>query len=78
MRALLLQLSSQLADGHAALANLSNTYSDGVPPVPALQDTLKHMINKFEDVYIVVDALDESPRGEQRDAVLDSLSEMHD
>ncbi|KAF7503583.1 hypothetical protein GJ744_003611 [Endocarpon pusillum] len=76
LRALLLQLSSQLKDGHAALANLHNTYKSGEPPVLPLQDTLKQVIRQFEDVYIIADALDETPRGERRDAVLDSLSEM--
>ncbi|ERF73878.1 hypothetical protein EPUS_05890 [Endocarpon pusillum Z07020] len=76
LRALLLQLSSQLDDGHAALARLHNTYRNSEPPVLPLQDTLKQVIRQFEDVYIIADALDEAPRGERRDAVLGSLSEM--
>jgi ankyrin repeat domain-containing protein 50 len=34
------------------------------------------VLRKFQDVCVITDALDESPRGDQRDAVLDTLSEM--
>jgi hypothetical protein len=37
-------------------------YRDGVPPVPALMGSLRRLIQRFQDVYAVVDALNESPR----------------
>lgn len=77
LRALLLQLSNQLDDGHAALTHLHNIYQSGEAPVQALEQTLKQVVTKFQDVYVVIDALDESPRGEHRDAILDTLSELH-
>lgn len=77
LRTLLIQLSSQLDDGNAALAHLKNISRHGEPPEQALQDTLKQVVTKFQNVHIIVDALDESPRGEQRDAVLTNLLEMH-
>jgi len=76
LRALLLQLSNQVGDGNADISSLYSTCKDAQPPVPALMLTLKQVIPKFQDVYVVVDALDESPRGEKRDAVLEMLSEM--
>jgi ankyrin repeat domain-containing protein 50 len=77
LRTMLLQLSNQLDDGHAALIALHNTYKAGEPPVQALENTLKQILLKFQDVYVVIDALDESPRGERRDPVLETLAEMH-
>jgi ankyrin repeat domain-containing protein 50 len=76
LRILLLQLSNQADDGNANFSSLYGTYKDAQPPVPALEVTLKQVVTKFQDVYIIIDALDESPRGENRDAVLESLSEM--
>jgi ankyrin repeat domain-containing protein 50 len=76
LRALLLQLSNQVEDGDADLSSLHDTHKDAHAPVPALMLTLKRVITKFQDVYVVVDALDESPRGEKRDAVLETLSEI--
>jgi ankyrin repeat domain-containing protein 50 len=77
LRTMLLQLSNQLDDGHTALTALYNTYKGSEPPVHALQKTLKQILLEFQDVYLIIDALDESPRGERRDAVLNTLAEMH-
>jgi ankyrin repeat domain-containing protein 50 len=77
LRALLLQLSNRLDNKHAALTQLHTSCKDYEPAVPALESTLKQVVTKFQDVYVVIDALDESPKGEQRDAVLDTLSEMY-
>ena len=64
---LLLQLSSQLQDGHANLVQLYESYSFGTPPSTALLECLRNMILKFRHVYILVDALDESPRSGSRE-----------
>jgi ankyrin repeat domain-containing protein 50 len=76
LRTLLLQLSNQAEDGNADISSLHDTHKDAQPPVPALEIALKQVVTKFQDVYIIVDALDESPRGEKRAAVLESLFEM--
>ena len=39
-------------------------------------ESLRQLIQRFEDVYIIVDALDESPRDEGRERVLDALTEF--
>lgn len=76
LRALLIQLSNRLDDGYTDLASLHDRYGDGVPPVPALMESLRRLIQKFQDVYVVLDALDESPRHERRERVLDALADF--
>jgi ankyrin repeat domain-containing protein 50 len=75
-RALLLQLSSQLSDSHTDLARLHDSYRTGIPPVIVLIVHLRHLIQKFDQVYILLDALDESPRYGQRDQVLNTIETM--
>src|SRR5438034_5490954 len=76
LRALLLQLSGQLRDGDADLARLHASYESGTPPVAVLIEYLQHLIQKFRQVYILLDALDESPRYCQRDQVLKTLQRI--
>jgi hypothetical protein len=76
LRALILQLSNQLDDGYTDITRLHDRYRDGVPPVPVLMESLRRLIQKFQDVYVVVDALDESPRHERRERVLDALADF--
>ena len=76
LRALLLQLSNQLDDGHVDLTSLHSRYRDGVPPVPELMGSLRQLVQRFQDVYVIVDALDESPRNEGREQVLDALADF--
>lgn len=78
LRALLLQLSSQLRDGHADLTRLHELYKAGTPPLPALTEHLQRLIQRFHQVYIMLDALDESPRNGSRVYVLDVLEAMRD
>ena len=73
IRALLLQLSSQLSDGHVDLKRLHESYKVGIPPSPVLLDYLRRLIQRFHHVYIFLDALDESPRTGSRGHVLDTL-----
>ncbi|KAL9124786.1 MAG: hypothetical protein Q9175_008178, partial [Cornicularia normoerica] len=73
LRALLLQLSSQLRDSHADLTQLHDSYKAGVPPSPILIDYLQRLIQRFRHVYIILDALDESPLNGPRVRVLDAL-----
>ncbi len=73
LRALLMQLSGQLQDGHLDLTRLHDLYKTGIPPSSALTDYLRRLIQRFHDVYIVLDALDESPRLGARENVLDTI-----
>jgi ankyrin repeat domain-containing protein 50 len=74
MKSLLLQLFCQSSSN--ALSDLYTNYSSGGPPEYALSLTLKIIISSYTDVYIIIDALDESPKGEHRDAVCKAINEM--
>jgi hypothetical protein len=76
LRALLLQLSGQLSDSHTDLARLHDSYHTGIPPAIVLTVHLRHLVQKFDQVYILFDALDESPRYGQRDQVLNTIETM--
>ena len=76
LRALLLQLSHQLQDGHRDLLQLQQGYRSGTPPPQALIAYLRRLIERFQKVYIMLDALDESPREGSRGEVLDALKTM--
>jgi hypothetical protein len=76
LRTLILQLSSQLDDKHAFLSRLHDSYRNASPPVPVLMDCLHQLVRAFKDVYIVLDALDESPRDKHREAMLECLAEL--
>lgn len=78
LRALIMQLSGQMKEGHNDLRRLQIRYKQGVPPTPVLTEHLQSLIKKFDQVYILLDALDESPRYRQREKVLDLLLEMKD
>ena len=76
LRALLMQLSGQLQDGHLDLTRLHDSYKTGIPPSSVLTDYLRRLIQRFHHVYIVLDALDESPRLGARGHVLDTIEVM--
>jgi ankyrin repeat domain-containing protein 50 len=76
LRALLLQLSGQLSDSQTDLARLRNSYHTGIPPAVILITHLQRLILKFKQVYILLDALDESPQYGQRDQVLNAIQTM--
>lgn len=76
LRVLLLQLSGQLENSDADLAQLHASYQFGAPPTPILVDYLRQIVQKFQHVYILLDALNESPRYRPRDGVLDTLEKM--
>lgn len=75
LRALVLQLSSQLKD-NSLLSRLRGTRTLSTPPDQALGDCLGQLICGFDRVYILLDALDESPRGQRRDDVLQALVDL--
>ncbi|GKT42418.1 vegetative incompatibility protein HET-E-1 [Colletotrichum spaethianum] len=76
LRALVMQLSSQLGGKHTALTRLYESYRNTTPPDQALLECLHQLVRAFRDVYIVIDALDESARDENRDAMLQSLNDI--
>jgi ankyrin repeat domain-containing protein 50 len=76
LRAVLLQLSNQSNDAQASLTHLHSSYKNGEPPIPALLECVRQAIQKFHDVYFIVDALDESPRHGARERVLATLADF--
>ena len=76
LRALLLQLSAQLQDGQADLVKLYNSHQAGTIPLQILIIYLRRLIERFRDVFIMLDALDESPQDEPRGHVLETLETM--
>jgi hypothetical protein len=73
LRTWLLHLKSQLQDGLKDLTQLYESYRAATPPSPVLLDYLRRLIERFGHVYLLVDALDESPRNKLREKVLDTL-----
>lgn len=73
LRTLLLQLSVQLQDGERDLEQLHTLYKSGSPPVDALLESLRRFLERFRDTYILLDALDESPRDCKREDVLRTI-----
>lgn len=78
LRALLLQLSSQYHGKGDPLSRLYETYSNGTPPDQALMNCLFQYIRAFDEVYIVLDALDESPKGTLRQGVFQALRDIRE
>ncbi len=76
LRAMLLQLSNQSNDTQISLTYLHSSYKNGEPPIPALLECVRQAIQKFQDVYLIVDALDESPRHVARERVLETLADF--
>ena len=74
---LLVHLSEQLQDGYSALTRLRDSYQTSIPPPSSvLTNCLQGLIQRFEHVYIVLDALDESPRLGARVRVLETIEVM--
>ncbi|KAI1868470.1 uncharacterized protein JN550_006386 [Neoarthrinium moseri] len=76
LRALILQLAGQLRDNPAALLQLYQNYRNATPPSQAFLDCLRRLTQTFREVHIIVDALDESPRGKHREAVLEVIRDI--
>ena len=76
LRSLLLQFSYQSPTGSEVLASLHSRNKYGESPVSALKDALKEVLSTLMSYYIVIDALDEAPRGKRRKEVLEYLSQM--
>jgi len=70
LRALLLQLCGQVPDLETDLTRLKESYNHGTPPVPILLEHLRQAVSRCRHVYILLDALDESPADKSRAEVL--------
>lgn len=71
LRALLLQLSTQLKNNNKHLGQLKKRYEPGTPPAFVLIEYLRLLCKEFFEVFLVIDALDETPRDGPRQRVLD-------
>lgn len=77
LRALLLQLSGQLLDEEQELEQLYRLHEPKNPAVEVLLAYLERIMLKFHDVYIFLDAIDESPLyNEKREEVLSVLDKI--
>ncbi|KAK1855066.1 ankyrin repeat protein [Colletotrichum chrysophilum] len=73
LRSLVLQLFGQLNSGCNYVMRLRDTYRNSTPPDQVLINCLLKLSRSFQDTYIMIDAIDESPRDEHREAVLETL-----
>ncbi|KAF2962889.1 hypothetical protein GQX73_g10686 [Xylaria multiplex] len=75
IRSLISQLSTQL-DNYDDLSRLHDEYPKASPPNEALLDCLHQIVKRFGNVYILIDALDESPRNMHREVVLEVIESI--
>ncbi|KAJ5091889.1 hypothetical protein NUU61_006759 [Penicillium alfredii] len=69
LRAWLLQLSGQHGDCETDLKDLHDLYRNSTPPVDELISCLRRMIERFDQVYLLADGLDECPRSSSEEGV---------
>ena len=78
LQALLIQLSTQLKNDHKYLRQLKKTYEPGTPPASVLIQYLRLLCEEFNEVFVAIDALDESPRDGSRQRVLDVIKTIQE
>ncbi|TQN68258.1 Vegetative incompatibility protein HET-E-1 [Colletotrichum shisoi] len=76
LRALILQLSNQLKHTPRCLEDLHENHRNSTPPAAGLLECLRQIVGMFGDVYIILDALDESPDPKFRRSMLGTLRRM--
>ncbi|RMZ88772.1 hypothetical protein DV736_g3997, partial [Chaetothyriales sp. CBS 134916] len=76
LRALLLQLCGQISGLESDLTRLKESYNHGTPPVKVLLEHLRQAVTQCRHVYILLDALDESPPDSSRDKVLSVIETL--
>lgn len=76
LRALLLQLCGQVPGVEADLTRLKESYNHGTPPVVVLLEYLRQAVTRCRHIYILLDALDESPVETPRAEVLSMIKTM--
>jgi uncharacterized protein YbgA (DUF1722 family) len=65
-----MQLCTQISGLQADLTRLRDSYNHGTPPVLVLLEYLRHALARCRQIYILLDALDESPIDVSRAEVL--------
>ncbi|EPE09633.1 ankyrin repeat protein [Ophiostoma piceae UAMH 11346] len=78
LRAIVLQLSGQIKGGDEMLSRLREDHKTGKAPDEVLIAYLQQLIWSSEETYILIDALDESPRDSHRWRLLQVLIDMRE
>lgn len=76
LRSLILQLANRLGESSGVLRRLYEGHRNTTPPDDVLLDCLLQIVRELRDVYLLLDALDESPRDEHRRELLDVLNKI--
>ncbi|KAL9593261.1 MAG: hypothetical protein Q9179_005989 [Wetmoreana sp. 5 TL-2023] len=78
LKALILQLSTQKTGAAEDLTDLYKTHKPGTAPPLAMLAYLRRIIQRFDHVYLLIDALDEAPKkpNDAREHVLDVLENL--
>ncbi|OAG39695.1 hypothetical protein AYO21_06163 [Fonsecaea monophora] len=76
LKALLLQLCGQIPGLEADLTRLKDSSNHSTPPVQVFLEYLRQGVARCRNVYILLDALDESPAGNSRLEVLSLIETM--
>ncbi|OAP62723.1 hypothetical protein AYL99_01950 [Fonsecaea erecta] len=76
IRALLLQLCGQVPGLESELTRLKDFYNHGTPPVHVLLEYLQQAVARCRHIYILLDALDESPEEISRTEVLSVINNL--
>lgn len=74
LRVLLFQLSGQVTGLNADLTRLKEMYNHSTPPIPILTEYLRQAANRCRHIYLLLDALDESPTDTARADVLSIIN----
>ena len=78
VRTLLSQLANQNPQVRKDLTRLRSTSHGGTPPTTVLLEHIRQAIRQFDQVYILVDALDESAPYDQRSRPLNAINRMRE
>ena len=76
LRFLILQLANQLGGSSNVLRHFHECYRGTTPPDDFLLECLHQLIRDYNDVYLLLDALDESPRDQNPRELLNVLNEI--
>lgn len=76
LRALVSQIEGQLGGTPTALVQLHTRYHNSSQPEKAPLGCLHQLVRVFRDVYIILDALDESPSEKNRKTVLEAVEDI--
>ena len=76
MRTLCWQLSGQVENSNEEFDRLFCHRKPGLPAPMVMVDYLRRLLQKFQHVYVILDALDECPQNGARENVLEKLEAM--